>query len=787
MKLPRNAQIWAVPYLRNRFGSRLSPRPAVRRMWLAITDHYEPMWDTTDLAIAHARVQRWYAAWPRIAAASVKDTCGHPPQYTFFYPEEEYRSELLEPLASMTHAGIADVEVHIHHDGDGRQSFVNRMAGFCTVLRQEHGLLHEVGGRIRFGFIHGNWALDNSRPDGRWCGLNDEIEILRDLGCYADFTMPSGSSPTQSRMLNTIYWCADDPTQPKSYDTGTPLRPGQAIAGDLLMIPGPFGVRWTERLLPRLESGEISASDPPTASRIRLWFELAPEIEGDVFIKLYTHGAQEKNSAMLLGGGLEGLFRAFTAEACRRTCQFFFVTAWQMYLAIDAVRRQVDPVEAVCIERAARMALPSVPTSKRNPCYAASQQDRRVVVTEKKGFIRAAAIQVRQGCSAMVGVIGAPEDIFRAVAALAGASVRIIVIVPERSRVPMQRLLSGEMKGLARFESSEYFHADRLSELDVLVNTSPAAHPLLFEAVAHSVAVVTVNSPDLTPMFCHGRSALFFSQGEHGQIRELVFNLLEDGVKRKALATEALRRMQREYAMSYITRDYSWVMDPAFGMAPTSVHANCRAVLKRVITNVVPKRWLVLRGDSARHEFAITFDDGPDPLFTPVVLKILREFDVKATFYLVGNRAEQFPELVQAIAADCHEVANHSYTHPCFHRMGLRRAKHELAAAERAVRFTGVGLARQFRPPFGKLSWKSLMLAWSMGLTVVMASVDLKDYAATSASDVVRNLATTNIGDGDIVLYHAINDAAVAALPTVLEAATRGGRRGVTVSQLMRA
>ena len=53
-------------------------------------------------------------------------------------------------------------------------------------------------GRVVFGFIHGNWALDNSRPDGKYCGLNNEITLLRDLGCYADFTMPSGASPTRA-------------------------------------------------------------------------------------------------------------------------------------------------------------------------------------------------------------------------------------------------------------------------------------------------------------------------------------------------------------------------------------------------------------------------------------------------------------------------------------------------------------------------------------------------------------------------------------------------------------
>jgi len=244
----------------------------------------------------------------------------------------------------MVRDGIADVEIHIHHDGEGRQNFIDRMNGFCKSLRSEHGLLRELNGKPAFGFIHGNWALDNSRPDGRWCGLNNEIQILHDLGCYADFTMPSGNSPTQSRLVNTIYWCTDDPERPKSYDKGMPVKVGGGIDGDLLMIPGPLGLRWRDRLLPRLETGELSGYDVATPYRVKRWVELAPRIGADTFIKLYAHGAQERNSSVLLHGGLESAFNLLVAEARRRNCAVYFVSTWQMYLAIDATRLRHDPV-----------------------------------------------------------------------------------------------------------------------------------------------------------------------------------------------------------------------------------------------------------------------------------------------------------------------------------------------------------------------------------------------------------------------------------------------------------
>jgi hypothetical protein len=237
----------------------------------------------------------------------------------------------------MQRAGIADVDVHIHHDGEGQQNFVDRMSGFIEALVTRHGLLRLSHGRPVFGFIHGNWALDNSRPDGRWCGLNNEITLLRDLGCYADFTMPSGNSPTQSRTVNTIYWVCDDPLKPRSYDRGVAVKPGVPGAGDLLMIPGPLGLRWAERLKPRLETGEIACQDLPTPCRVQRWLDLAPRIGSDIFIKLYTHGAQERHSsALLLQGGLERLF-TLLVEGCRRYGhQLRYVSTWEMRQAVDA-------------------------------------------------------------------------------------------------------------------------------------------------------------------------------------------------------------------------------------------------------------------------------------------------------------------------------------------------------------------------------------------------------------------------------------------------------------------
>lgn len=347
IRLPRNAQIWFPGYAKARLRDAFRGERKPGCVWLAIADHYEPYWGQPSDETARERVALWAQRWPEIAERH-RDSAGNRPKYTFFYPQEEYRAELLDMLAGMTQAGIGDVEVHIHHDGEGQQNFLDRMSGFLETLDRRHGLLRRHAGRLAFGFIHGNWALDNSRPDGRWCGLNNELTLLRDLGCYADFTMPSGASPTQGRILNTIYWATDDPERPRSYDHGAAVEPGKPAAGDLLMVPGPFCVRWTERLVPRLEVGELAAYDRPDAYRVKRWIDVAPRIGGDVFVKLFTHGAQERNStALLLEGGLDETFHLVAAECRRREYEYRFVSTWEMRMAIDrAAALKEEPVHA---------------------------------------------------------------------------------------------------------------------------------------------------------------------------------------------------------------------------------------------------------------------------------------------------------------------------------------------------------------------------------------------------------------------------------------------------------
>jgi hypothetical protein len=113
------------------------------------------------------------------------------------------------------------------------------------------------------------------------------------------------------------------------------------------MITGPLGVRLDNRLFPRLETGELAGYDMPTPLRVRHWFDLAPAIGDDLFLKLYTHGAQERNLVPLLNDGLHNLFHWIAEEAGRRGIEVHWATAWQMFQAADALIHGGNPVSGL--------------------------------------------------------------------------------------------------------------------------------------------------------------------------------------------------------------------------------------------------------------------------------------------------------------------------------------------------------------------------------------------------------------------------------------------------------
>src|SRR5262249_26108930 len=153
-------------------------------------DHWEPLWNDVSDDAADVRVRAWAEGYPKLAS-EFHDADGRSPCHSFFFPGEQYRPRWLDTLADFTRRGIAEGELHLHHRGDTKEKLHADLLRFLSELANHGHLSRDPDGRLRYAFIHGNWCLANSRKDGDWCGVDEEIPLLFDTSCYADFTFPA--------------------------------------------------------------------------------------------------------------------------------------------------------------------------------------------------------------------------------------------------------------------------------------------------------------------------------------------------------------------------------------------------------------------------------------------------------------------------------------------------------------------------------------------------------------------------------------------------------------------
>src|SRR5690606_13653624 len=174
-----------------------------------------------------------------------------------------------------------------------------------------------------------------ARPDGRWCGVDAELPLLYEAGCYADFTFPAAPDVSQPPLVNQIYWPVGDLARRRGQDRGRVARVGERFGDRVLMITGPLAITRREgRRGLRLEYGALTAHDPATPQRLRAWVAQNIHVRGRpdwVFVKLYTHGAPEAQAHSLLGEGGRALHDALRQLADGERFILHYVTAREMY------------------------------------------------------------------------------------------------------------------------------------------------------------------------------------------------------------------------------------------------------------------------------------------------------------------------------------------------------------------------------------------------------------------------------------------------------------------------
>lgn len=185
---------------------------------------------------------------------------------------------------------------------------------------------------------------------------------------------------------------------------------------------------------------------------------------------------------------------------------------------------------------------------------------------------------------------------------------------------------------------------------------------------------------------------------------------------------------------------------------------------------------------------ALTFDDGPSATFTPQILDILKKNRVKATFFVIAQRTEKYPGIVQRMVYEGHEIANHTYNHKYLKGLTEKDLLEELALADRAIyRMTGVK-PKLFRPPGGYYNEKIVRVASGLGYKVVIWSWEQqsRDWANPGTPAIIRSVLK-NAGNGNIVVFHdqgGNRTQTVQSLQPIIDGLKAEGFKLVTVSQM---
>lgn len=335
LTLKKRLDLWLPTYALTaaaRVYGRIRRRKQLTHIVFLICDHFEPRHGIKHEKQPSERLQTWREQYARF-----QERCGSSfgtaPLHTWFYPPH-HGVEHLASLSEMVFDGMGEVELHYHHDGDTAETLTRDLKNALAEYNR-WGFLLSSGERPRaeFGFIHGDWALNNSCA-GKYCGVNNETDILRDLGCWGDFTMPSANN-CQTRKINSVYYANGDASRPKSHDWGHDAQVGAADPPGFFMMQGPLAINWRAPGYPRIENASLTSDNWGRPDRIRRWLDCQVHVKGRpdwLFVKLHTHGAIERDFDALFGEKAFEMHRVLNEQYNDgRRYRLHYATARQAY------------------------------------------------------------------------------------------------------------------------------------------------------------------------------------------------------------------------------------------------------------------------------------------------------------------------------------------------------------------------------------------------------------------------------------------------------------------------
>ncbi|WP_420829088.1 polysaccharide deacetylase family protein [Brevibacillus fulvus] len=194
------------------------------------------------------------------------------------------------------------------------------------------------------------------------------------------------------------------------------------------------------------------------------------------------------------------------------------------------------------------------------------------------------------------------------------------------------------------------------------------------------------------------------------------------------------------------------------------------------------------RIDTKKKVVALTFDDGPDAKYTPLILELLHRNKVPATFFVLGSQAEKYPKVMDWIKKAGHEIGNHGYYHYDLHKLTEQEIYDEIKRAEKSILKTTGILPQYYRPPGGVMTPDVMSAVQSSGYDIIHWSVDPRDWSLKRSASVITNSVKENLTSGDIVLFHDGGQnqrQTLSALQGLITDLKKKGYKFVTVSQLL--
>lgn len=211
-------------------------------------------------------------------------------------------------------------------------------------------------------------------------------------------------------------------------------------------------------------------------------------------------------------------------------------------------------------------------------------------------------------------------------------------------------------------------------------------------------------------------------------------------------------------------------------------------LLAPIASGAKPTYEPIHRIDTQRKVVALTFDDGPDPKYTPLILETLHKNGVPATFFVLGSQVDKYPRIIQWIKKAGHEIGNHGYHHYDLNRLTEQAIYEEIKRAEKSIWVkTGI-LTQYYRPPGGVMTHDVMNAVQASGYDIIHWSIDPRDWSLERTASVIAKSVKTTVKQGDIVLFHdgGLNQKqTIGALQELITDLKSQGYKFVTVSQLL--